>query len=51
MNDIARFEFEREDSQGRLHGHYVCSPVRPSFQGRLEYYGLERAWAAALQEM
>ena len=50
MNDIARFEFAREDSQGRLHGSYVTSAVRPSFQGRLDYYGLERAWAAALQE-
>ena len=50
MNDIARFDFEREDNQGRLHGRYVSSAVRPSFQGRLEYFGLERAWAAALQE-
>jgi pilus assembly protein CpaF len=50
MNDIARFEYEREDSQGRIHGRYVCSTARPSFQSRLEYFGLDRAWAAALQE-
>jgi pilus assembly protein CpaF len=50
MNDIARFEFDREDSQGRIQGSYVCSGARPSFLGRLEYFGLDRAWAAALQE-
>ena len=50
MNDIARFEYEQEDTQGRIHGHYVTSAVRASFQSRLEYFGLERAWAAALQE-
>jgi pilus assembly protein CpaF len=50
MNDIARFEFDREDSQGRIQGSYVCSVARPSFLGRLEYFGLDRAWASALQE-
>ena len=51
INDIARFEFEREDSQGRIHGRYVMAGARPSFVGRLEYFGLERAWAAAMQEV
>ncbi len=50
MNDIARFEFDREDSQGRIQGRYVSSGARPSFLGRLEYFGLDRAWTAALQE-
>lgn len=50
MNDIARFEFEREDAQSRIQGRYIVSGARPSFLSRLEYFGLDRAWAAALQE-
>jgi pilus assembly protein CpaF len=50
-NDIALFEFEREDPQGRIIGHFRASHVRPSFQTRLDYYGLGKAWAAASQEV
>jgi pilus assembly protein CpaF len=50
-NDIAVFDFEREDTQGRILGHYRAYPVRPSFQTRLDYYGLARAWTAAGQEV
>jgi pilus assembly protein CpaF len=50
-NDIAIFDFEREDAQGRIIGHYRAYPVRPSFQTRLDYYGLARAWTAAGQEV
>jgi pilus assembly protein CpaF len=50
-NDIAIFDFEREDTQGRIIGHYRAYPVRPSFQTRLDYYGLAKAWAAAGQEV
>jgi len=50
-NDIALFEFEREDPQGRIIGHYRGYSVRPSFQTRLDYYGLGRPWATASQEV
>jgi pilus assembly protein CpaF len=51
MNDIALFEFEREDGQGRILGHYRASQARPSFMARLEYFGLGRAWVAANAEV
>ncbi|WP_216856294.1 CpaF family protein [Acidisphaera sp. S103] len=47
--DIAVFDFEREDPQGRIIGHYRAHPARPSFLARLDYYDLGRAWAAAEQ--
>jgi pilus assembly protein CpaF len=50
-NDIALFEFEGEDSNGRLIGRYRPSYVRPSFQGRLDYFGLSKAWSAAYDEV
>ncbi len=49
-NDVAILEFDGEDSQGRILGHYRSSGVRPSFQARLEYFGLGKAWAAAMAE-
>jgi len=51
MNDLASFEFEREDSQGHILGRYVSSNLRPSFTSRLEYFGLERAWMSAMQDV
>jgi pilus assembly protein CpaF len=50
-NDIVLFEFEREDANRRIIGHYRASSVRPSFQPRLEYYGLARSWAIANGEV
>jgi pilus assembly protein CpaF len=50
-NDIAVFEFEGEDPQGRIIGRYRPSNVRPSFQARLDYFGLSRAWIAANGEI
>jgi pilus assembly protein CpaF len=51
MNDLAVFEFEREDTQGRLHGHYRVSSARPGFMPRLEFFGLARSWLAANSEV
>jgi len=51
MNDIAVFEFEREDAQGRIAGRYRASMSRPGFLTRLEGFGLARAWAAASSEI
>ncbi len=51
MNDIVAFEFEGEDQQGRIHGRYKRLMSRPSFRRNLEYFGLERAWMEALENI
>jgi pilus assembly protein CpaF len=51
MNDLVMFEFEREDPQGRIIGHYRASQTRPGFLPRLEFFGLARAWVAACAEV
>jgi pilus assembly protein CpaF len=51
MNDLAVFEFEKEDHQGRIVGHYRSALPRPSFLARLEFFGLGRGWAAAGAEI
>ena len=50
-NDLVKFEFEREDANRRIIGHYRSSSVRPSFQSRLDYYTLARAWVTANGEV
>ncbi len=50
MNDIFQFEVIGEGADGRLFGKYKVSRVAPSFQRRLAYFGLDRAWRAALDE-
>ncbi len=51
MNTIANFEFIREDQRGGIEGVYRSPKVRPRFQTRLAYFGLDRGWAEALQEI
>jgi pilus assembly protein CpaF len=51
MNDIVRFEYGGEDSQGRLGGKYISMHAVSAFADRLEYFGLDRAWKEALQEI
>lgn len=50
LNDIFLFEVAGEGADGNLHGKYRVSRARPSFQDRLAYFGLDRAWLSALQE-
>jgi len=50
MNDFFLFEVQGETMGGRLFGRYRASRIRPSFHQRLAYFGLERAWLAALEE-
>jgi pilus assembly protein CpaF len=50
LNDVFQFEIDGETSDGRLTGHYRTSRSRPSFHQRLSYFGLDRAWTAALDE-
>jgi pilus assembly protein CpaF len=50
-NDVAIFKYSHEDSQGRLFGSYISSMAVPKFNDRLAYFGLDRAWKAASQEV
>ena len=49
LNDIFQLEFTGEGSDGRLIGRYKVSGARPACQERLAYFGLDRAWKAALE--
>jgi pilus assembly protein CpaF len=51
LNDIFKFEVTGETATGRLTGRYEVSRIRSSFTDRLQYYGLERSWMAALEEV
>jgi pilus assembly protein CpaF len=50
LNDIFAFHIDGETQNGGLAGRYQVSRARPSFHQRLSYFGLERSWAAALEE-
>ena len=50
-NAVAEFEYEREDSQGRIFGRYISPHAYPGFMGRLGYFGLDRAWTEAAKEI
>ena len=50
MNDIFQYEYEGENPDGSLRGHYKVSRIRPAFMPRLQYYNLDRLWSAALDE-
>ncbi len=50
LNDIFAFEMSGESHDGRIQGHYKVSRARPSFNERLAYFGLDKVWAAALEE-
>ncbi|HXT80211.1 MAG TPA: CpaF family protein [Acetobacteraceae bacterium] len=50
LNDIFQFEVAGEGPDGKLFGHYKVTRVPPSFMRRLAYFGLDRAWNAALEE-
>ena len=49
LNDIFQYEITGEGPDGRLRGNYKISRARPSFAARLNYFGLEREWAQALE--
>jgi pilus assembly protein CpaF len=50
MNTIFEFEVEGEGRDGRLYGTYKVSHVAPAFLRRLAYFGLDRAWNAAIED-
>ena len=50
LNDVFKLEIVGEDANGRLVGRYKTSRARPKCQERLSYFGLDKAWMAALDE-
>ena len=50
LNDVFLLEITGEDVNGKLIGRYKTSIARPHCQQRLAYFGLDRAWIAALAE-
>ena len=50
LNDVFRLDIVGEDANGRLVGRYKTSRARPKCQERLSYFGLDKAWMAALDE-
>jgi pilus assembly protein CpaF len=51
LNDIFKFEITGETAAGRLTGRYVVSKIRSTFSERLQYFGLERSWMNALEDI
>jgi pilus assembly protein CpaF len=51
LNDIFKFEMTGESATGKIIGRYVVSRIRSSFTERLQYFGLERSWNDALNEI
>lgn len=51
MNEVFAYSFEGEDANGQLLGHYTSPRTRPAFSEKLRYFGLERSWMDALQEL
>jgi pilus assembly protein CpaF len=50
LNDLFQLETVGEGPDGKLRVRYKVSRTRPSFHLRLGYFGLERAWMAAMEE-
>ena len=50
MNEVFTFEYLGDDSKGKIRGRWVSSGIRPSFGERLDYFGLQPAWMAAVQQ-
>ncbi|MBI5165495.1 MAG: CpaF family protein [Magnetospirillum sp.] len=50
LQDLFLYEFQGEDSTGRILGRHKATGIRPGFWDRARYYGLERDLADALAE-
>ncbi len=50
LQDLLVFEFQGEDSGGRILGRHRATGLRPAFWDRARYFGLERDLAEALAE-
>jgi pilus assembly protein CpaF len=51
LNDIFKFEVTGETATGKLMGRYEVSRIRSTFNERLQYFGLDRAWNHALEDI
>ena len=51
LNDLFQFEVQGEGPTGKLFGRYNVSRLPPSFMRRLTYFGLDKTWKAALDEI
>jgi len=49
MNDVFTYQFQSEDATGRLRGRYVTPNLRPRFEDRLRYFGLDKSWMDAMR--
>ncbi len=48
LQDLFRYEFEGEDSEGNLLGTFKSSGVRPFFTPRAQYFGLDKSLLEAI---
>jgi pilus assembly protein CpaF len=46
--DLFTYEFEGEDSDGKLRGTFKSTGLRPSFTPRAAYFGLDRLLVEAM---
>lgn len=51
LNDIFAFEVGGEGADGRIIGRYRASKARPSFQERIDYFGLAEAWKQVMESV
>jgi pilus assembly protein CpaF len=49
LNDVFQLEFTGEGPDGKLNCTYKVSGARPACHERLSYFGMDRAWKAALE--
>ena len=50
LQDLFLFEFEGEDSEGKIQGRHRPTGLRPKFWDRARYFGLEKELGNALEE-
>jgi pilus assembly protein CpaF len=50
LNDVFQYEFDSESPECKVQGRYRVSRIRPACLQRLTYFGVERAWMAALED-
>ena len=50
-NDIALFQYQDDDQQGRITGSYQSTNAAPRFKRRLAYFGLDQVWAESMRRL